>query len=116
LAQYADWTGTKRLLLERWCTSVKEARISMHFEQKATFVMGRKLLKSLGQRIGFFMAVVIRPILSFEGNTPVETDKLYKEAIGTARTSMAVFRTEVGIGSREHDLVGHNLTISIRLL
>jgi hypothetical protein len=40
----------------------------------------------------------IRPILSFEGNTSVETDKLYKEAIGTARTLMTVFRREVGIG------------------
>jgi hypothetical protein len=48
----------------------------------------------------------IRPILSFEGNTPVETDKLYKEAIGTTRASMTVFRREVGIGTIEHDLVG----------
>ena len=78
--------------------------------------MGRKLLRSLGQRLGFFMTGDIRPILSLEGNTPVDTDKLYKEAIGTARTSMAVFRREVGIGSSEHDLVGHNLTISITSL
>jgi hypothetical protein len=56
------------------------------------------MLKSLGQRLGFFMTGDIRPILSFEGNTPVETDKLYKEAIGTARTLMTVFRREVGIG------------------
>jgi hypothetical protein len=43
--RYADWTGrlTKRLLPERWCTSVKEARRSRHFEEKATFFMGRKL-------------------------------------------------------------------------
>ncbi len=46
----------------------------------------------------------------------METDKLYKEAIGTARTSMTVFRREVGIGSREHDFVGHSLTISITSL
>jgi hypothetical protein len=98
LARYADWTGTKRFLLERWCTSVKEAMRSRHFEEKATFVKLRKLLKSLGQRFGFFMTGDIRPILSFEGNTPVETDKLYKEAIGTARTLMTVFRREVGIG------------------
>jgi hypothetical protein len=62
------------------------------------------------------MTADIRPILSFEGNTPVETDKLYKEAIGTTRASMTVFRREVGIGTIEHDLVGHSLTISITSL
>ena len=74
-------------------------------------VIGLQLENSSQSRVRFLISGCTFPFLSDVGKTPVFKEVFIVSVIGLARTSVDCFKTQVGKGSRQHDL-GFDFSIS----
>ena len=83
---------------------------------KGKFETGLKLDKTSGSSVGFLIRGVTTACLKLAGTVPRLRDSLIILVIGSIKLSMFSFKSDVGRGSREHDLVGDDKIICLTSL